>query len=453
MDDGTEPAAPTQGMSGHSSLHLVMNPGPCDRSPRLRLQPMPEADDPPLSYSLGYITEGTPPNHRDLAAPISISAEEYDEITRAVAAVARCEPPFQYLVVERNYTTMTNAFAFVEATIALGRKHSNKHPRELAFAANSAVVNWLTAIRLFLDHAETDLKRRFGADSDEHKRFQETTATQYDLPGKPGYRFVYRFRNYVQHCGMPISVINGNVVREDPEGGPKTVVQLLISRAEILDGFGRWGSVAIEIQSMDESFSLLPLAEQAMDGIREIFHQLMLIELEAAVSLCGCLRSALDRIEGLDGFSGVPLVLRFEERTSDTLKYSDVALPADAIRKMGEVADGTRPITSLYKRPSFDSPRLPTTDDGVFSENHRGVQVLSTWIAEGGTTTEYFKSVNERIADDGDVSLTIGGLVDTSVVLLCMLAIAIGGTPEGLLASMMGGPAARSTAPADDADP
>ena len=37
------------------------------------------------------------------------------------------------------------------------------------------VVNWLSSVRLYLDHMETDLKRRFARDSPEIERFKEIT--------------------------------------------------------------------------------------------------------------------------------------------------------------------------------------------------------------------------------------------------------------------------------------
>jgi hypothetical protein len=205
-----------------------------------------------LKYRLGFFVEEGEPGSYRLVTPFELSSDEFAELGRSVEAVAKTGLPFHYRVMESNYRTMLNSFEFVTKSIALGRQHSTMHPRDQTFTASASVVNWLTAVRLFLDHAETDLKRRFGASSREYDRFKAATQAAYDDDSSCGYRFTYRFRNYVQHCGLPITSVNSTAA-----DGPATttrVVTLLLDRDELLAGFDGWGPVKTDVLGLDAQF-------------------------------------------------------------------------------------------------------------------------------------------------------------------------------------------------------
>jgi hypothetical protein len=395
-----------------------------------------EANTTDAEYYLGFYTQDDAEGVRRLHTPIPLTQSEFEAIAQAAQAIARCEPSFQYLVMERNYRGMVDAFRFASRIIAMGHKFSNLHPRDQAFAASSSVVNWLTAVKLFLEHTETDLNRRFGAESPEFARFKKVTAEQYDLQDKPGYRFTYKFRNYVQHCGLPISSIEGHA--DEAQGPPSQVVRLMLARDELLSDYDDgWGPVKRDIAAMDEKFSLLPLAADAMNGLRAVHHELLSIELDAAVATIGTLRDALSRLEA-SGYRGKPVAVAIADRDDDKMSHTDCLLPVDAIATFSEVADGVRTPESLFQRGQSDED--PSASEDVaehFSQDHRGAQVLAAWVAQGGLTDEYFRFVNDLVAADGDINPVLGGVVDTSVVLLHMLALALGTSAEALLASFL----------------
>src|SRR6476646_1442100 len=89
----------------------------------------------------------------------------------------------------------------------------------------TATVNWLSAMRMFLDHQETDLTRRFGKLSPEFVAFKTATSAAYD--SEVGYRFAYQLRNYVQHCGLPLGHVD---VRRSGNPLMKKTATLLLNR-------------------------------------------------------------------------------------------------------------------------------------------------------------------------------------------------------------------------------
>ena len=123
-------------------------------------------DSEDYKYSLG--TYGDPPSFNLL---IEITADEYDEFVEAIGAVTRLRTTFDYMLVERNFLDLQSIYQFVAITFSLGSRFARPDHRQLGEALMSSTVNWLTSVRLFLDHTETQLKRRFGKDSTEVERF------------------------------------------------------------------------------------------------------------------------------------------------------------------------------------------------------------------------------------------------------------------------------------------
>ncbi|SLK17327.1 MULTISPECIES: hypothetical protein [unclassified Paenibacillus] len=77
-------------------------------------------------------------------------------------------------------------------------------------AVNRRLINLLTTTKLYLDQAKHDLNSVFmGAST----TFTELTRIEYDKV--LGYRVLEALRNYVQHRGLPIHILNYNVFRNE----------------------------------------------------------------------------------------------------------------------------------------------------------------------------------------------------------------------------------------------
>jgi hypothetical protein len=129
-------------------------------------------------YGIGVIVGEAP------STKISIIDEfDYETYNRFESALARALAPtdrFNIMLVEKNFQTYLNIQKFVGRILVLGRKFGQPDRKALGQSVMSQIVNWLTSFRLFLDHAETDLKRRYGADSDQFRQFYDRTALAFD---------------------------------------------------------------------------------------------------------------------------------------------------------------------------------------------------------------------------------------------------------------------------------
>lgn len=386
--------------------------------------------DAEVRYSLGVVS--VPTSFRLLD---EISADEYERLSDAIASITRLNAGFHYKLVERNYLELKSIHQFVTITLSLGRDFATPNRRKFAEALMTSLVNWLTAMRLFLDHEETALKRRFGRDSPQVARFKSSTAAAYDA--RVGYRFAYRFRNFVQHCGLPLSRIEIGPVTEAGTRA-KQAVDLVLDRDELLDAFEGWGPVEADLRAMPPTFGLLPFAAAAMDGLREVHRACTDLGVDEALERCGEVVAAVERIQAIET-DGFPAVFRYRADLRDVLQIRPTRIPVDAARKLLAVRSGKARREILWSEPSVRSP-LPFDPASIrdrFHRDNRGVQVLSAWLTEKGGSPAFFRTVNQIIAEDQNIEPLITGLINVSAVLAQMTAGALGASAEGLVAGLL----------------
>lgn len=68
---------------------------------------------------------------------------------------------------------------------------------------NRFVNNYLSSFRMFIDHVDIKIGRRFDKKSKEYSSFITMTNKAFD--NNFSYRFLYKLRNFCQHCGLPIT--------------------------------------------------------------------------------------------------------------------------------------------------------------------------------------------------------------------------------------------------------
>lgn len=109
----------------------------------------------------------------------------------------------------------------------------------LVLDINRVLLNLLASVRMYLDHTETSIKRRHGDTSQNWNNFKQACSSAYD--GLFSYRFLYKLRNYAQHCGLPLSSFTASV-REHPErtGEPYHELSFGLERDNALREYN-WG--------------------------------------------------------------------------------------------------------------------------------------------------------------------------------------------------------------------
>lgn len=177
---------------------------------------------------------------------------------------------------------------------------------------NRHILNFLSACRTFLDHTETSINRRFGTKSKQLEKFKLACSNEYD--NNFSYRFLYKLRNYAQHCGLPA----GNISIGSTETSSEEVeyfISVKFDRDSLLNNYDSWGiPVKGELQELPSLFEVNRYIDEVMVSFERI--NLVLIEerlpntLEGADYISALINPIIDK-------PGIPCILNMKGMKQD----------------------------------------------------------------------------------------------------------------------------------------
>lgn len=142
--------------------------------------------------------------------------------------------------------------------------------KTFSFILNTRILNYMMSVKTLLDHMETSINRRYGGTSTELAEFKALTANEFD--SNFSYRFMYKLRNFVQHCGMP--PLSYKISKSHDETSSTINVELFVyfMRDELIRGFSKWGAqVKADLIQMDESFPIMPIFNEHINSIFKVY--------------------------------------------------------------------------------------------------------------------------------------------------------------------------------------
>jgi hypothetical protein len=265
-----------------------------------------------MKYELGVVGESKITTIREL------SESEYQECSEAINRLTQFEnEQSTFLAVKDNYEEYlgtldqySREYGAYLFTICPQIELARHIPKDV----NRRILNYLSAVRTYLDHSEYNLKKRYGEDSEEVTHFKKACSDAYDTHFS--YRFVSRLRNYVQHCGMPLGKMQ--IISEETDVETRKVIHYFtvsFDRDELLRKYDRWGQqVADELRGFPELFEIAPHLSDAMGcltPINRIVVEERLRDLRQSVTIVqGLVRQVVD-------VQGTPGIFRY-----DDVKYS-----------------------------------------------------------------------------------------------------------------------------------
>ena len=382
-------------------------------------------------YALGHIEEATPGREASMQATVEISREDYERYSTATNNVERlARTPFILKHLHQNFTSLEATFDHLATVLSLGRALGTPDRRDLLEALAGQIVNWLTAMRLYLDHTAALLDRRYGKNSAELLEFKAATNAAFDESS--AYRFIYKFRNYVQHRGLPLSRLTMTAEIE----GKLPVVDFLLTRDHLLQDYDGWGSpVTRDLKAGPTEFLLRPLIKETMEHLSAFHLIVMRLDATMAASTVGTLEEAAGRFPEQ---AGTPTLFMFRERPDgEKIDINLQPLQLLAIPALRSVADGLADPMSMVRPVAPPSSNLdPETLREQLHPNSRGVQAISAWLAEDPPGRVFADAMNGIISEDGDPGDLIMGLVNVAALLLYLTGLSIGADPKGLLSSL-----------------
>jgi hypothetical protein len=200
----------------------------------------------------------------------ALSAAEAERYHRAHASIGQKALAFELVELLNGNLLAAEAAVHAVRTSLPGASHDVKVANSRA--ANRSIINYLTSVRLYLDHTNARLQRTYGAGSKPSEAFTYATRTSYDTSSV--YPFVYKLRNYVQHCGMPLQIMRRSErIVPDGDGGERVECETFVGCDcdKLLTGYDSWGTHAKAfIKAQTDEFELLPVLKQFAGVLDEV---------------------------------------------------------------------------------------------------------------------------------------------------------------------------------------
>lgn len=217
-----------------------------------------------MKYILGFVKNGL------IEANEELSDSEYDEYRESSSYLKFFSTKQQLIQIMRlNYESYKR---FLKQSLEEYSKNpSIEYARfdYISLNINRHLLNYLSSIRTFLDHTETILKKNYGNNSLEVKDFKNVCSKSYDEHF--AYRFLYRLRDYAQHCGMPLGKIEIDSKEDPPYSGKiTTYLAVKFSRDTLLTNFDSWKRIRKEIEMQPPEFEINQHIDKVMECLEEI---------------------------------------------------------------------------------------------------------------------------------------------------------------------------------------
>ena len=147
-----------------------------------------------------------------------------------------------------------------------------KEPDKTSLELNRLFLNYIFSFRTYIDHLETFLKRTFGKTSEEFNGYKQLTRSLYD--GYFEYRFIYKLRNYAQHCGLPVDIFS--ITTSLNNGIYDVKINMAFDPQGLLEKFDGWGTqLSRELSDMDSPLDVMKLTRSFFENSRQIQQWLM----------------------------------------------------------------------------------------------------------------------------------------------------------------------------------
>lgn len=216
----------------------------------------------------------------------SISAEDVQKHKECVAALHEALPGSPYAHLQERQV------AFMEAASGLLEPDTDsRQTRLIADSLPTLVDGILSSLRAFDDRTSHSLSRRYGKGSPEVEKFKESLSFEYD--NEFAYRFMYKLRNYSQHCGAP--ELDGNVRGYLSATGERCKeISVTFDSVKLLEQYDGWGAqVKRELHGIQGKFDAVEILNRMMLSCSRIYANLLILRADEP-------KEAADYIAGLD---------------------------------------------------------------------------------------------------------------------------------------------------------
>ncbi|RRS00181.1 hypothetical protein [Glycomyces terrestris] len=387
-----------------------------------------------VGFNLAHFSTTSDGSHQ-LSGVKEVTETQYIHLKDRFSLFTRIDLRHMYKSTVNNYGKLHALDSFLGNLYQNPIARRNLNSQESAFQYMNSLMNWLNSVRIFVDHELTYYSRRFGKESSQLLAFKKATATQFD--NNIAYRFMYKFRNYTTHCGLPLgNVTLGRKYTSNNVEGARESISFNLKKATLLEEFQEWGAVVKkDLISMEDEIEIFPLVRECMVSVHSLMRKVIEIDFLSAKSAAMELKQTL---ENLDPDHRANSLVRYQSFPDGRVTISPTPIPTNIIDTVIELPDAEgiveEPNMFEEQSPSFDG--LPMLSLETTKYQRRGIEVLSAWIHEGGDTPRFNEVVHEMVReDDNNARPLLLGTILVGHELLQMTSIVTGMSHSELLSN------------------
>jgi hypothetical protein len=142
----------------------------------------------------------------------ALNSEELSEFNAALVEMVEFSSHLAlFRILEKNFVELMAAYRVFRDDFMRSREMNPTKNDAILDEINRLLINYLSSFRTVIDHYETRYTRLDRAGSNHLASFKTATSNAFD--SSFSYQFIYKLRNYVQHCGLPSGWRTPNVAR------------------------------------------------------------------------------------------------------------------------------------------------------------------------------------------------------------------------------------------------
>lgn len=245
-----------------------------------------------------------------------IDNSEYEEIVKARKVLISLSRDQQlFMIVVANYDDYNEYLSTLLKEYKENQSIGWTGMEKIISEINRRMLNLLSAMRTFLDHSETNLKRCHGKESERCRRFKNACSESFD--NVFSYRFIYNLRSYAQHCGMPVGHLglHSEMIKPDYKDELHQI-SIQFDRDELLLNYDWKKTLKEEIQKLPNKFEV----NEHLDGMMSCLYKINLVLIEDKLSEAIRCSEYLKRlILSIKDMAGIPCIMQMKKKDANNL--------------------------------------------------------------------------------------------------------------------------------------
>jgi len=349
----------------------------------------------------------------------NISDADYSSIVDACARYEELATRTAYSVMNRNYYRLLDLRDLFTNLDGFNGAFRDVNQRHLTVTFMNELLNWLVSTRFYLETNRNFITVEYGKDNRQLQDHVHATNEAYDR--FRGYRFMYKLRDFAQHGGVPLSGLN---IQPSSSGDMELVPYL--TRQDLLASSFKWGGPVRQIiTGSDDVIPILPLVDEAMQGLELIERVAFAMHLDRVKEVLPALTDARTRVGDTDGHPACfSLPDSSGQMTWKTLPTSESLSSARDAANLPE-------LPARLPRQWPGAQHLTTRQRGAARRASAAIGALLL-----PDDTEHERIVHSILASDDSAIPLVSGLSDMARVLLIVASQALGTSSEAMLGAL-----------------